>query len=100
MTAGAQGCAVSDGFEQPFKVRDSQQGCYWRQCFLLKGNSDQGRIQIGKENVSNILSRKNSSQVRSCDDRDLVWRLRITIAGAHCIRGYDMASEAALAAMT
>ena len=44
--------AVPDGFEQPFKVRDSQQGCRWRQCFLLKGNSNQRRIQIGKENVS------------------------------------------------
>ena len=61
--------AVPDGFKQSFKVRDAQQGCHWRQCFLLKGNSDQGRIQIGKEDVSNILSRKNSTQVRSCDDR-------------------------------
>ena len=76
--------AVPDGFKQSFKVRDAQQGCHWRQCFLLKGNSDQGRIQIGKEDVSNILSRKNSSQVRSCDDQDLVWRLGITIARAHC----------------
>ena len=75
---------VPDGFKQSFKVRNSQQGRRWRQCFLLKGNSDQGRIQIGKEDVGNILSRKNSSQVRSCDDRDLVWRLGITIARAHC----------------
>ena len=57
--------AVPDGFKQSFKVRNAQQGCHWRQCFL-KGNSDQGRIQIGKEDVSNILSRKNSSQWLAC----------------------------------
>ena len=42
--------AVPDNFEQPFKVRDPQdpqKGCQWRQCFLLKGNSDKGRIQVG-----------------------------------------------------
>ena len=72
--------AIPDGFKQSFKVRNSQQGCRWRQCFLLKGNSD----QIGKEDVGNILSRKNSSQIGSCDDWDLVWRLRITIARVHC----------------
>ena len=76
--------AIPDGFKQSFKVRNSQQGCRWRQCFLLKGNSDQRRCQIGKEDVGNILSRKNSSQIGSCDDWDLVWRLRITIARVHC----------------
>ena len=56
--------AVPDGFKQSFKVRDTQQGCHWRQCFLLKGKSDQGRIQIGKEDVSNIQEQQPSPELR------------------------------------
>ena len=54
--------AIPNGFKQSFKVRNSQQGCRWRQCFLLKGNSDQRRSQISKEDVGNILSRKNTAK--------------------------------------
>ena len=39
--------AVPDNFKQPFKIRDPQEGRQWRQRFLLKGNSDKGRIQVG-----------------------------------------------------
>ena len=39
--------AVPDNFKQPFKIRDPQEGCQWRQCKLLKGNGDKGRIQVG-----------------------------------------------------
>ena len=72
--AGTQ--ALGEGlYAAPFLGMETRHG-FGAAGWVLPG-SDKGRIQVGQQNVGNILSRKNSSQVRSWDDRALPARAQL-----------------------